>query len=218
MEINGIGTSEINITGTDGELLQMPQISVIPDRIEAGTYLCAAAISASQITLKNTKKEHLRAVLDKLSDMGVKCECEGSDIKVLPASSLKPVNIITTEYPGFPTDMQAQFMALACVADGTSVIEERLFENRFMHASELARMGADIKLNAHIATITGTKLEGADVMATDLRASSALVIAALAARGVSNIHRIYHLDRGYENLEQKLSSLGANIKRLKENA
>lgn len=218
VEINGIGTSEINITGTDGELLQMPQISVIPDRIEAGTYLCAAAISASQITLKNTKKEHLRAVLDKLSDMGVKCECEGSDIKVLPASSLKPVNIITTEYPGFPTDMQAQFMALACVADGTSVIEERLFENRFMHASELARMGADIKLNAHIATITGTKLEGADVMATDLRASSALVIAALAARGVSNIHRIYHLDRGYENLEQKLSNLGANIKRLKENA
>ena len=184
VEINGIGTSEINITGTDGELLQMPQISVIPDRIEAGTYLCAAAISASQITLKNTKKEHLRAVLDKLSDMGVKCEYEGSDIKVLPASSLKPVNIITTEYPGFPTDMQAQFMALACVADGTSVIEERLFENRFMHASELARMGADIKLNAHIATITGTKLEGADVMATDLRASSALVIAALAARGV----------------------------------
>lgn len=216
VEISGIGTSEIAIVGTDGELLNMSEIRAIPDRIEAGTYMCAAAITGSAITLKNTKKEHLRAVIDKLGDMGVKCEHKNGDIDVLANDGLKPVNIITTEYPGFPTDMQAQFMALACVANGTSVIQERLFENRFMHASELARMGADIKLNGNIATISGDKLQGADVMATDLRASSALVLAALAASGSSNIHRIYHLDRGYECLEAKLGALGANIQRLKE--
>ena len=140
----------------------------------------------------------------------------GDEITILPASKIKPVEIITSEYPGFPTDMQAQFMALACISSGVSTIDERLFENRFMHVSELSRMGADIHLNGHIATISGGKLNGADVMATDLRASSALVLAALAARGESKIHRIYHLDRGYEKLEEKLSALGASIERLEE--
>ena len=155
-------------------------------------------------------------MIDKLELMGASFEYKDESITIIPPKSLSPVEITTTEFPGFPTDMQAQFMALACVAKGVSIIDERLFENRFMHASELVRMGANIKLNGHIATITGANLKAADVMATDLRASSALVIAALGASGVSNIHRIYHLDRGYENLEGKLSALGADIKRLKE--
>jgi UDP-N-acetylglucosamine 1-carboxyvinyltransferase len=136
----------------------------------------------------------------------------------MPTSEIKPVNIITTEYPGFPTDMQAQFMALATQANGTSTIDERLFENRFMHVSELLRLGADIHLNGNTATINGKSgtLNGTDVMATDLRASSALVLAALVADGETNIHRIYHLDRGYENLEGKLSLIGADVKRFKE--
>jgi UDP-N-acetylglucosamine 1-carboxyvinyltransferase len=136
---------------------------------------------------------------------------------VYPAAELKHVDIITQEYPAFPTDMQAQFMALATLAKGASTIDERLFENRFMHVSELQRLGADIKLSGHVATVVGPcELFGADVMATDLRASSALVLAAMAAEGTTNVHRIYHLDRGYENLEQKLCALGAKIERLKE--
>ena len=216
VDISGIGTSEIEIYGTAGELLELPQIKVIPDRIEAGTYLCAAAITAGKISLENANKEHLGAVIQKLGDMGANFEFEDEKITIIPPKKLEAVQITTTEFPGFPTDMQAQFMALACVASGTSVIDERLFENRFMHASELGRMGANIKLNGHIATIKGGALKAADVMATDLRASSALVIAALGASGVSNVHRIYHLDRGYENLEGKLSKIGADIKRLKE--
>lgn len=216
VDISGIGTSEIEIYGTSGELLELPQIKVIPDRIEAGTYLCVAAIAASKISLENANKEHLGAVIQKLGDMGANFEFEDEKITIIPPKKLEAVQITTTEFPGFPTDMQAQFMALACVASGTSVIDERLFENRFMHASELGRMGANIKLNGHIASIKGGTLKAADVMATDLRASSALVIAALGASGVSNVHRIYHLDRGYENLEGKLSKIGADIKRLKE--
>lgn len=216
VEINGIGTSEIEIVGTGGECLDLVPINVIPDRIEAGTYLCVGAISGSVININNAEPKHLKAVLDKLGDMGVNFEINQNSIKVLPPKILSPCDIITTEFPGFPTDMQAQFMALACVADGVSTIDERLFENRFMHASELSRMGADIKLNGHIATITGTNLKAADVMATDLRASSALVLAALKADGISKIHRIYHLDRGYENLEGKLSNLGVSITRLEE--
>ena len=151
--------------------------------------------------------------------MGFKFEISngGEEITILPASKIKPVEIITSEYPGFPTDMQAQFMALACISSGVSTIDERLFENRFMHVSELSRMGADIRLNGHIATIYGGgEINAADVMATDLRASSALVLAALAARGESKIHRIYHLDRGYERLEAKLGALGVDIQRLEE--
>lgn len=217
LDIKGIGTDELEIYGTNGELLEFKELNVIPDRIEAGTYLCAAAITNSKITLEKTNASHLSAVLAKLNQMGFETLVEDDNITLLPAKEIKPVEIMTSEYPGFPTDMQAQFMALALKANGTSIIDERLFENRFMHVSELLRMGADIKLNGHIATIVGGKeLNAADVMATDLRASSALILAALAAKGVSRVHRIYHLDRGYENLEKKFKALGAKIARLEE--
>ncbi|XTO86516.1 UDP-N-acetylglucosamine 1-carboxyvinyltransferase [Campylobacter jejuni] len=217
LEIKGIGTDELEIYGTDGELLEFKEFSVIPDRIEAGTYLCAGAITNSKITLDKVNATHLSAVLAKLHQMGFETLIAEDSITLLPAKEIKPVEIMTSEYPGFPTDMQAQFMALALKANGTSIIDERLFENRFMHVSELLRMGADIKLNGHIATIVGGKeLNAADVMATDLRASSALILAALAAKGTSKVHRIYHLDRGYGNLEEKFKGLGAKITRLEE--
>ncbi|UWN14716.1 UDP-N-acetylglucosamine 1-carboxyvinyltransferase [Campylobacter jejuni] len=217
LEIKGIGTDELEIYGTDGELLEFKEFNVIPDRIEAGTYLCAGAITNSKITLDKVNATHLSAVLAKLHQMGFETLIAEDSITLLPAKEIKPVEIMTSEYPGFPTDMQAQFMALALKANGTSIIDERLFENRFMHVSELLRMGADIKLNGHIATIVGGKeLNAADVMATDLRASSALILAALAAKGTSKVHRIYHLDRGYENLEEKFKGLGAKITRLEE--
>lgn len=216
-DIKGIGGAELEIYGTDGELLNFKPFKVIPDRIEAGTYLCAGAITNSQISVCKADATHLSAVLEKFKQMGFGIELAGDVITILPTQEIKPVEIITSEYPSFPTDMQAQFMALALKANGTSIIDERLFENRFMHASELLRMGADIRLNGHIATINGGKsLNSADVMATDLRASSALVLAALAAKGVSRVHRIYHLDRGYERLEFKLKALGAKIERLEE--
>ncbi|ECK7693862.1 TPA: UDP-N-acetylglucosamine 1-carboxyvinyltransferase [Campylobacter jejuni] len=217
LEIKGIGTDELEIYGTDGELLEFKEFSVIPDRIEAGTYLCAGAITNSKITLDKVNATHLNAVLAKLHQMGFETLIAKDSITLLPAKEIKPVEIMTSEYPGFPTDMQAQFMALALKANGTSIIDERLFENRFMHVSELLRMGADIKLNGHIATIVGGKeLNAADVMATDLRASSALILAALVAKGTSKVHRIYHLDRGYENLEEKFKGLGVKITRLEE--
>ncbi|MDN2879789.1 UDP-N-acetylglucosamine 1-carboxyvinyltransferase [Campylobacter jejuni] len=217
LEIKGIGTDELEIYGSNGELLEFKEFSVIPDRIEAGTYLCAGAITNSKITLDNVNATHLSAVLAKLHQMGFETLIAEDSIALLPAKEIKPVEIMTSEYPGFPTDMQAQFMALALKANGTSIIDERLFENRFMHVSELLRMGADIKLNGHIATIVGGKeLNAADVMATDLRASSALILAALTAKGTSKVHRIYHLDRGYENLEEKFKDLGVKITRLEE--
>lgn len=217
LEIKGIGTDELEIYGSNGELLEFKEFSVIPDRIEAGTYLCAGAITNSKITLDKVNATHLSAVLAKLHQMGFETLITEDSITLLPAKEIKPVEIMTSEYPGFPTDMQAQFMALALKANGTSIIDERLFENRFMHVSELLRMGADIKLNGHIATIVGGKeLNAADVMATDLRASSALILAALAAKGTSKVHRIYHLDRGYENLEAKFKGLGVKITRLEE--
>lgn len=217
IDITGIGTSELTIIGTSGKTIDMVDFTVIPDRIEAGTYLCAGAITNSTITLKNVRADHLDAVTAKLEQMGCVIESSDNTMTIYPAKELKGVDIITQEYPAFPTDMQAQFVALATLANGTSTIDERLFENRFMHVSELQRLGADIKLNGHVATVIGaSQLAGADVMATDLRASSALVLAALAAEGVTNVHRIYHLDRGYENLEQKLKNLGADIERLKE--
>ncbi len=215
--IEGVGTGELTIEGTGGVPLRFPDIRIIPDRIEAGTYLCAGAITNSKITLHKVVPEHLRATIDKLESMGFGFETSEESITILPAERIAPVNIITTEYPGFPTDMQAQLMAVATIADGESLIEERLFENRFMHVSELNRLGADIWLKGHIAAVKGVdKLYGADVMATDLRASSALVLAALVAEGTTNVRRIYHLDRGYDDLEGKLSALGADIRRMKE--
>jgi UDP-N-acetylglucosamine 1-carboxyvinyltransferase len=217
IDITGIGTSELTIIGTGGKTIDMVDFEIIPDRIEAGTYLCAGAITGSTITLENVRHDHLDAVTAKLEQMGCKIDITDTTMTIHPAEKLKPVHIITQEYPAFPTDMQAQFLALATLASGTSIIEERLFENRFMHVSELQRLGADIMLNGHTATVMGeTPLFGADVMATDLRASSALVLAAMAAEGTTNVHRIYHLDRGYEDLEGKLRLLGAKIERLKE--
>ncbi|MCI4407429.1 MAG: UDP-N-acetylglucosamine 1-carboxyvinyltransferase [Sulfuricurvum sp.] len=217
IDITGIGTSELTIIGTGGKTIDMVDFEVIPDRIEAGTYLCAGAITNSTITLERVRPDHLDAVTAKLEQMGCRVESTESTMTVYPAAELKHVDIITQEYPAFPTDMQAQFLALATLAKGASTIDERLFENRFMHVSELQRLGADIKLSGHVATVVGPcELFGADVMATDLRASSALVLAAMAAEGTTNVHRIYHLDRGYENLEQKLCALGAKIERLKE--
>ncbi|MGD9717643.1 MAG: UDP-N-acetylglucosamine 1-carboxyvinyltransferase [Sulfurimonadaceae bacterium] len=217
VKIEGIGSASLKIHGTNGKLIDIEEFSIIPDRIEAGTYLCAAAITKSTLTLENVEPSHLGAVVAKLEEMGCKFSIAPQTMTIHPAKTLKPIKIITQEYPGFPTDMQAQFLALATQANGTSIIEERLFENRFMHVSELQRMGANITLSGNIATVVGkTKLSGTDVMATDLRASSALVLAALVADGITNVHRIYHLDRGYDSLEKKLENVGAKIKRLQE--
>ncbi len=217
VEIQGTGTAILTIKGTNAKLIDIVDFNVIPDRIEAGTYLCAGAITNSKLTIANADPSHLGAVIAKLEEMGFSITSTKDTITINPTKTIKPVKIVTQEYPAFPTDMQAQFMALATQADGVSIIEERLFENRFMHVSELQRMGANISLNGHTATISGkSKLSGTDVMATDLRASSALVLAGLIADGTTNIHRIYHLDRGYDSLEKKLQNVGVNIQRLSE--
>ena len=214
-KIEGIGSSRLKVHGTNGVPLEFKEpIEVIPDRIEAGTYLCVGAITKSEITLNKVNIEHIQTSIEKLEDMGCSFKIGKESITIKPAKELHGVNIITTEYPGFPTDMQAQFMAVATLAKEESLIEERLFENRFMHVSELNRLGADIWLKGNVAAIKPVKeLIGAEVMATDLRASSALVIAALAAKGTTKIRRIYHLDRGYDRLEEKLSNIGAKIVR-----
>jgi len=217
VKIEGIGTNELSIEGTKGKALTFQPVEIIPDRIEAGTYLCAGAITHSSITLDKVNPHHIRASIDKLESMGCTFDIQKESITIHPASTLKPVSLITIEYPGFPTDMQAQFMAVAVMAEGESLIEERLFENRFMHVSELNRLGADIWLKGSTAAVKGVPtLYGADIMATDLRASSALVLAALVAEGTTNVRRIYHLDRGYDDLEGKLSKLGAQIQRKQE--
>jgi UDP-N-acetylglucosamine 1-carboxyvinyltransferase len=218
VSVEGIGTNTIIIIGSNQKLLDMKDFKIIPDRIEAGTYLCAGAITNDTLTVENVEPKHLDAVIAKFEEMGFGILKDKTSITILPANKVKSVNITTTEYPGFPTDMQAQFMALATIADGMSIIDEKLFENRFMHVSELVRMGAEISVNGTTANVQGTpnKLLGTDVMATDLRASSALVLAGLVADGTTNIHRIYHLDRGYDRLEKKLTALGANIIRDKE--
>ncbi|MGX2983335.1 UDP-N-acetylglucosamine 1-carboxyvinyltransferase [Helicobacter sp. 23-1045] len=228
VEISGAGSDEIYITGTDGELLKMQEICIIPDRIEAGTYLCAGAITNAQIEVQSVLPKHLEAVLNKLREIGFEIdessessgdshESKSANLTIKPAAKRNAFEISTSEYPGFPTDMQAQFMALATQCEGVSIIEERLFENRFMHINELHRLGANIALMGNIAKISApTELKGADVMATDLRASSALILAALVSQGKTKIHRIYHLDRGYENIEAKLSNLGVKITRGRE--
>ena len=218
--VEGVGTSRITVHGTGGTPLEFQTpIHIIPDRIEAGTYLCAGAITYSEITLERINQEHLQSTVDKLESMGCSFSNPSADSLTIhpPAERLREVNIVTAEYPGFPTDMQAQLMAVATIAANESLIEERLFENRFMHVSELNRLGADIWLKGNVAAVRPVdELYGADVMATDLRASSALVLAALAARGTTRVRRIYHLDRGYEDLQGKLAALGAAISRKKE--
>ena len=213
--IEGTGTATITVHGTGGETLVWDEpVTIIPDRIEAGTYLCAGAITYSEITLEKVNIEHIQAMIDKLESMGCAFDIATQSVTIRPPRKLLPVNIITAEYPGFPTDMQAQFMAVATIVEGESLIEERLFENRFMHVSELNRLGADIWLKGNTAAVKGVEsLYGAEVMATDLRASSALVLGALAAKGTTRVRRIYHLDRGYDDLEGKLAKLGAQIVR-----
>ncbi|MEA3358336.1 MAG: UDP-N-acetylglucosamine 1-carboxyvinyltransferase [Thermodesulfobacteriota bacterium] len=209
-QISGFGTDIITITGV--KELHPVEYTIIPDRVEAGTFLIAAAITNGNVRLKGYGEEYIEAVIKKLHDSGIEIEKSGKDIAVRSNGQIKSVDIKTTQYPGFPTDMQAQFMALMCIADGWSMIRETIFENRFMHVSELRRMGADIEINGGQALVRGKRnLFGAQVMATDLRASASLILAGLAAKGRTEISRVYHLDRGYQDLDKKLSLLGSKI-------
>jgi len=214
--IAGDGTDTIEIEGVDR--LGAATHRVIPDRIEAGTYLVAGALLGQELRITHCRPDHLEAVIDKLRDAGVSIEApDGTTLVVSRAESLSPVDIRTQPYPGFPTDMQAQLMVLMTQADGRSVLRETIFENRFMHVPELSRMGADISIDGRSAAVTGpTALEGARVMATDLRASASLVLAGLRATGETVVDRLYHLDRGYENLVGKLRDTGASVERFRE--
>jgi UDP-N-acetylglucosamine 1-carboxyvinyltransferase len=211
--VDGAGTDEITVLGVNE--LTPSSCEVIPDRIEAGTYLVAAGITGGSLKLKGCRPDHLQAVMEKLSDAGLSIRIDGDVIEASRKGKIRSVNVETYPFPGFPTDMQAQFMALMTLGNGVSIIKERIFENRFMHVLELERMGADIELDSRTAVVRGVKkLSGAPVMATDLRASASLVLGALAAEGTSEIGRIYHLDRGYEAIEKKLSAVGATIERV----
>jgi UDP-N-acetylglucosamine 1-carboxyvinyltransferase len=210
-----VGSPTITITGV--KTLHGAEHEVIPDRIEAATFLIAAAATNGEVTVHGARADHLHAVLDKLREAGVKIERDGAALKVKRNGKLKPVDITTLPYSGFPTDVQAQMMVLMALTPGISIITERIFESRFMHVSELARLGADIAIEGPSAIVKGGKpLSGAPVMASDLRASAALVIAGLAAKGTTQVNRVYHLDRGYEKIDAKLRKLGARIERVQE--
>lgn len=212
-KITGAGTDVITIEGV--EKLNGTTHNVVCDRIEAGTYMVAAAMTGGEVKLLNARADLLDAVIEKLRESGAIVTSDQDTITVKSDGKLKAVNIRTAPHPAFPTDMQAQFMALNTIAEGVSKVTETIFENRFMHVQELQRMGADISIDGNTALVQGVAaLDGATVMATDLRASASLVLAGLVARGDTTIERIYHLDRGYENLEQKLNALGANVKRI----
>lgn len=212
-KIQGAGTDIITIEGVPS--LHGTEHTVMPDRIETGTFLVAATATGGEIHLKNTDAHLLDAVLDKLTEAGARIDSNGNWINLKMHTKPKSVNVRTAPYPAFPTDMQAQFMSLNCIADGTAIITETIFENRLMHVQELKRMNASIEVEGNAAIVTGiAHLDGANVMATDLRASASLVIAGLIAQGETVIDRIYHLDRGYENIEGKLSALGAQIRRI----
>jgi UDP-N-acetylglucosamine 1-carboxyvinyltransferase len=212
-QISGAGTDVIRVRGV--ARLHGTTHRIMPDRIETGTYLCAAAATGGSVRLTRTSSSYLDAVVDKLMDAGCEIVSERDAIRLVAPARLNPVSIRTAPYPAFPTDMQAQFMAINCVAGGAAIIRETIFENRFMHAVELQRLGADIRIDGNTAVVQGVaRLEGATVMATDLRASASLVIAGLVAEGETLIERIYHLDRGYERLEEKLAALGASVRRL----
>jgi UDP-N-acetylglucosamine 1-carboxyvinyltransferase len=213
--IAGAGSPTVTITGV--KELHGAEHEVIPDRIEAATYAIAAAATNGEVNLRGARADHMHAILDKLNESGVKVERNGSGFTVRRNGRLKPVDITTLPYSGFPTDAQAQMMALMTVTPGISIITERIFESRFMHVSELTRLGAEIEIEGPSAIIKGGKnLSGAPVMASDLRASAALVIAGLAARGTTQVNRVYHIDRGYENIDGKLRQLGARIERIEE--
>jgi len=211
--ISGAGTDVIRIQGVDK--LHGATHAIMPDRIETGTYLCAAAATGGDIRLLKTSAAYLDTVVDKLMDAGCEITVERDAIRLVAPKRLKAVSLRTAPYPAFPTDMQAQFMAINCIADGVATIRETIFENRFMHVNELMRLGANIQIEGNNAIVRGVeRLEGATVMATDLRASASLVIAGLVAEGETLIDRIYHLDRGYERIEEKLAKLGASVKRV----
>jgi UDP-N-acetylglucosamine 1-carboxyvinyltransferase len=213
-KITGAGTSAITIEGVSS--LKPVSVSIIPDRIEAGTFMVSAALTQGDVTLLNCEPGHLEAVMHKLRLSGAQVTVEDKSIRVQGPDEIASIDVKTLPYPGFPTDMQAQFMVLMSVAKGFSIISETIFENRFIHVSELKRMGADIKISGDTAMITGVpSLSGAPVMATDLRASASLILAGLAAVGTTEINRVYHLDRGYETIEKKFAQLGAAIKRVK---
>ena len=212
--IEGVGTTVITIEGVSE--LQPMDHTIMPDRIEAATYITAAGITRGEIAVAPCVPEHLEAVIHKLEQAGMRFEIGDNEILSLGGEAIRSIDLKTNPYPGFPTDMQAQVMAMMCLADGQSIITEKIFENRFMHVSELRRMGADISVEGNTAIVRGrSKIQGAPVMATDLRASASLVLAGLAAEGTSEIARVYHLDRGYQQFEEKLRSLGAKIERVK---
>jgi len=212
-KIEGAGSDVIRITGV--ETLKPMNYRVLPDRIETGTFVIAAAITGGAVTIRDCNAGHLDALLTKVSEAGAEIRPGDGSITVRGNRDIRPVDVKTLPYPGFPTDMQAQFMSLMALAGGTSVINETIFENRFTHVAELRRMGANIVIEGRSAVVKGVaKLSGAPVMATDLRASASLILAGLAAEGQTEISRIYHLDRGYESIEEKLSALGADIKRV----
>jgi UDP-N-acetylglucosamine 1-carboxyvinyltransferase len=212
-KIEGAGSDTITITGV--ETLHGATHKIMADRIETGTYLVAAAMTQGQVKLLGTRADTLDAVLEKLREAGAQIDVESESISLSMQSRPRAVSIKTAPYPAFPTDMQAQFMALNCIADGVSRVTETIFENRFMHVQEMQRLGADIEVEGNTALVRGVdKLEGAVVMATDLRASASLVLAALVAEGETVIERIYHIDRGYECIEEKFSQLGARIRRV----
>jgi UDP-N-acetylglucosamine 1-carboxyvinyltransferase len=212
--ISGIGTTRLVIDGV--ERLHGTEYNVLPDRIETGTFLVAGAITGGRVRAKHTRPDVLKSVLSKLEDAGAHINTEEDAIEIdMRGNRPRAVDVSTAPYPAFPTDMQAQFTALNCVAEGTGVITENVFENRFMHVQELHRLGADIKLEGNTAVVRGVpKMSGAQLMATDLRASASLVLAGLVAEGETVVDRIYHIDRGYENIEEKLGGLGAQIRRL----
>jgi len=214
-KIVGAGSPTITITGVSS--LHGVEHEVIPDRIEAATFAIAAAATDGEVTIQGARPDHMSAVLEKLREAGVKVKRQGLTLMVSRGGRLKPVDITTQPYAGFPTDVQAQMMALLSLTPGLSIITERIFESRFMHVSELSRLGAEISIEGPSAIVKGVKkLSGAPVMASDLRASAALVIAGLAAQGATGVHRIYHLDRGYEKIDAKLRRLGARIQRVSE--
>ena len=215
-QVHGAGTPRITIEGVDE--LHGVEHTVVPDRIEAGTYMIASALTNGEVTLRNVRLDHMLAVVDKLRDIGVMVEPVGDDLAVVTsARRIEPTDVTTQPYPGFPTDLQAQIMALLCLADGNSAITDKVFPDRFMHVAELMRMGANIRKEGPTTIVTGVrKLIGAPVMASDLRASAALVLAGLVARGTTTVQRVYHIDRGYEAIETKLRALGADITRVPE--
>jgi len=213
-DIEGAGTTVIKIRGVTS--LKPFNHCIIPDRIEAGTFMVAAGMTGGEIRMRGCNPSHLEAVIIKLREAGLVIEEEGNELVVKGNDRIRAVDVKTLPYPGFPTDMQAQFMALMCLSDGVSIITESIFENRFMHAAELRRMGADIRIEGATATVRGIpSLMGAPVMATDLRASASLLLAGLSAKGTTVLDRVYHIDRGYERIEEKLNSLGVRIIRVK---